>query len=218
MTDEKQQTAEEDVTKAYPLSWPDGWPRTSDDDRERARFRENRDALTVSRAIKRLLVELGRMRAEHVVISSNVELRRDGLPYSGRRPPKDPGAACYFRLDDVPYCLPCDKWDRVADNLAAMASHVSAMRGMERWGVGSVAQQFAGFRALPPKGGTTVCEQGPSWWHVLRVSRDAKIDEIQAAYRVLARKNHPDAGGDAGAMAAINRAWEQAKEQNGIEV
>ena len=44
-------------------------------------------------------------------------------------------------------------------------------------------------------------------YEVLQVHRDAEPDVIRAAYRVLARKNHPDAGGSAERMAALNAAW-----------
>lgn len=44
-------------------------------------------------------------------------------------------------------------------------------------------------------------------YEVLQVDRNAEPDVIRAAYRVLARKNHPDAGGSAERMAALNAAW-----------
>lgn len=42
---------------------------------------------------------------------------------------------------------------------------------------------------------------------VLGVQRSADRAAIQAAYRVLARRHHPDFGGDEQAMARINEAW-----------
>ncbi len=48
-------------------------------------------------------------------------------------------------------------------------------------------------------------------YKVLQVDPEADLEVIQAAYRRLARKHHPDlsAGPEAGArMAALNRAWE----------
>ena len=44
-------------------------------------------------------------------------------------------------------------------------------------------------------------------YEVLQVHRLAETDVIHAAYRVLARKYHPDSGGDAIKMAAITEAW-----------
>ena len=41
---------------------------------------------------------------------------------------------------------------------------------------------------------------------------DAPLATIKGAYRTLMALNHPDHGGDIGAAAAINRAYEQALE------
>ena len=42
---------------------------------------------------------------------------------------------------------------------------------------------------------------------VLGVSPDSNRSAIQAAYRDLARRHHPDFGGDGSKMAALNEAW-----------
>jgi len=42
---------------------------------------------------------------------------------------------------------------------------------------------------------------------VLQVHRRADPEVIRAAYRVLARKHHPDFGGDPATMVALNDAW-----------
>jgi len=44
-------------------------------------------------------------------------------------------------------------------------------------------------------------------YEILQVDRRAHLDVIKAAYRVLARQHHPDAGGSSVQMAAINEAW-----------
>jgi hypothetical protein len=137
---------------AFPLAWPDGWPRAKG--RQRASFKRQGDrgwmeALTVAIARKRLGDELDRLGARYVTLSTNLELRLDGQPRSGQPEPYDPGAAVYFHLQGKPIALACDKWDRVADNIAAIAKHIEAMRGMDRWGVGSAARAFAGYERLP---------------------------------------------------------------------
>jgi curved DNA-binding protein CbpA len=45
-------------------------------------------------------------------------------------------------------------------------------------------------------------------YHVLQVDPSAELDVIQAAYRVLARRYHPDLAGDDTLMKRINAAWE----------
>jgi len=123
------------MTEAYPLAWPAHVRRRTAAQRIRAAFGKTRmvkssfsdnhwrqkEQLSVAEAIRRLFAEIDRMGARYTVISSNVEIRQDGLPRSDRREPVDPGVAVYFRLNDKPYCLPCDRYDRVADNIAAQA-------------------------------------------------------------------------------------------------
>ncbi len=48
----------------------------------------------------------------------------------------------------------------------------------------------------------------PDHYEVLQVHPRAEPDVIRAAYRILARKYHPDMGGDAERMVAINDAWD----------
>ena len=45
-------------------------------------------------------------------------------------------------------------------------------------------------------------------YEILEVSPRARAEVIAAAYRALARKFHPDAGGDERIMIDLNRAWE----------
>lgn len=185
---------------AYPLTWATVYPRTPQHKRKEARFE-------VSFAVARdqLLHELELLDAFAVVISSNVQLRRDGLPYANFREPDDSGVAVYFRIKKKNYVLCCDRWLKVKDNLRAIGLHIAAMRGMERWGVGSLEQAFMGYQALPP-------QQEKKWWDVLGVSPRASDEEIKEAYRKQAKQHHPDNGGSADRMAAINAAYEQAKQ------
>ena len=48
----------------------------------------------------------------------------------------------------------------------------------------------------------------PDYYKILGVSRTADADEIKKAYRKLARKHHPDAGGDEAKFKQINEAYE----------
>jgi len=53
-----------------------------------------------------------------------------------------------------------------------------------------------------------MADEGPDLYRVLQVDPTADPDVIQAAYRVLARKRHPDLVGDEQGMKALNAAWE----------
>lgn len=199
--------------QSYPLSWPPGWKRTEAVSRQRSQFRKasRREgerwvpprSRTVREALDELFLELERLgvRDWDVVVSSNLQVARTtGLPRSGQAEPKDPGVAVYFDLDGRSCVLACDRWDKVADNVYAIAKHIGALRGQDRWGVGSVEQAFAGYTALPE---TT---SGESCWDVLGVDRSASRADVERAYRVRAMTEHPDQGGTDERMARLNQA------------
>jgi curved DNA-binding protein CbpA len=60
-----------------------------------------------------------------------------------------------------------------------------------------------GADAWPPQDSEGMADH----YAVLGVSPDANRSAIQAAYRDLARRHHPDFGGDGSKMAALNEAW-----------
>jgi hypothetical protein len=159
-------------------------------------------------AISRLSGELDRLGATHPILSTNVETRLDGLPRSGQSNPDDPGAAVYFRFKGQPRALACDRWDRVADNIAAIAQHIDALRRIDRYGVGTMEQAFAGYAALPPS--------AEDWWLVLGVSQDATPEQIEAAFLARARVAHPDAGGNHHDMAKLSEARVIARAARGM--
>lgn len=190
---------------AHPLTWPAGWARA--DVQRPSRFgRGHWVKPTVHVATRSVLLELERLGATDVVISTNLALRRDGLPRSGQRKPEDPGVAVYFTLAGQDRVLACDSWDEVGCNLTAIAKHIDALRGQSRWGVGSVEQAFAGFRALPRASG----DETDHWWVVLGVSRHASAEDVRKAARDALRDSHPDRGGDPKRFLAVKSAREQA--------
>ena len=150
-----------------------------------------------------LAAELARLGARKEVLSTNVKLRIDGQPYSNQAQPDDTGAAAYFELKGRPVSLACDKWNRVEDNIWAIVKHIEAIRGQERWGVGSVEQAFRGYMALPGLGQSS----GIQWWSVLGVSINASAEQVKDAYRILVAKHHPDKGGDVEMFHRVQEAW-----------
>jgi len=160
------------------------------------------ESLTVSQALSRLTAEIHRLEGvSRLVISTNIEVRRDGLPYSGQADPKDPGVAVYFTRSKKPYCLACDRWDRVADNLAAVAAHVGALRGIERWGCGTIEQAFTGHLAL--------AYYGVDWRVVFAGAKT--FDDVERMYAERARRAHPDHGGSHEDMRQLNEARDKAR-------
>lgn len=186
----------------YPLSWPERWARTNPNSRRWSNFKA-----TLARGCEEIEREISRLGGRGLIISSNIQPRLDGRPYSNQAAPKDPGVAVYFSLKQRPTVLACDKWLGPEENLWAIVKHVEAMRGQARWGVGSIEQAFAGYTALPERAG------GISWWEVLGVSISATEEQINEAYRLKAKKCHPDTGGSHDAMAALNEAYRMATNQ-----
>jgi DnaJ domain len=193
--------------QAYPLSWPDGWPRTkfrsSSNFVRAAKYGASRHSMQESADF--LIGELDLLGATKGVLSTNIKRRLDGVPYSGQAQPTDPGAALYFELKGKPVSLACDKWNRVEDNVWAIAKHIEALRGQNRWGVGSIEQAFRGYTALPAVGES----EASSWWKTLGVAINATTDQVRAAYRILAKNHHPDNGGDVEMFRRLSAAMER---------
>lgn len=138
------------------------------------------------------------MGGSQLVITTDVELRKDGLPRADRGPPRDPGVAVYFVYKKKPMCFACDRWNTIGDNIRAIGQTVAALRGIERWGSGSMIEQaMQGFTALP-------APEQP--FQVLGVKPNATRLEIEAAFRKLAAEFHPDRGDTSDRMARVNRA------------
>lgn len=193
--------------QAYPLSWPNGWKRTPVGLRTRARFKRDRQELSIADAVGRILVELSYMgiSSQRAVISTNVEPRLDGLPRSGKEV-SDPGAAVYWEVGKSSRCMAIDMYDRVADNLAAIAATLSAMRAIERHGGATILDRaFLGFAALPERA-------TQAWRETLGIGEGlANLDIVEQRFRSLAKVHHPDTGGDSDKFNEIVQAREAAR-------
>lgn len=215
---------------AYPLCWPAGWKRakhrtradfgrqqvsTYSDQFGRPYTSTSKKRLTVNDGTGRVLDSLRKMGVGdyNVIVSTNIQVRRDGLPYSNQSEPGDPGVAIYWQKNGKKQCMAVDRYDRVADNLAAIAATLEAMRAIERHGGAEILERaFLGFQSLPPP-----INGGRPWQEVLRIN-GANVSHISLAsieenYRILAMEHHPDRGGDPNKMAELNEAIRQAREQ-----
>ena len=202
------------MTIAFPLAWPEGWKRTP----TYRRTSSSRFNTTFAAARSDLLKELRLLNAKAVVISSNMAVRNDGLPYAetARRKIEDPGVAVYFARGERRLVMARDVFQTVHDNLRSIGLAIAAMRTMERHGGGDLMDRaFEGFAALPPP--TPKQEPGTSWREVLRVpvgaSAATSLELAERNYRDLAKHMHPDNGGSHIAMAAINTAIEAARRE-----
>jgi hypothetical protein len=198
---------------AYPLAWPEGWPRSrgrksGQFGKQERQYTEtgsyNRKAdLTLAEAMKRVRYELERLGVNVVddsIVSTNLRLNMAGLPRADQGEPGDPGVAVYFQKKNGPMrVIAIDAYYRVRDNLAAIAATLEAMRAIERHGGAQILERaFTGFAALTAP--------GKNWWDVLEVKPDASREIIEANFRRLAHDRHPDRGGSHDDMATLNEA------------
>lgn len=212
------------MVEASPLHWPAGWPRTPKAKRTAARFSTRgvrsyqvggsthsyavKQQLTIATALDRVLAEVSAfgVRRQDVVISTNLRLKIDGLPYSGQKEPEDPGAAVYWvSREGQPQCIASDRYTRVADNLAALAASLDALRALERHGGAEILNRaFQGFKALPGGEGAAVAPVLTLDTAARRIAEWADVEPqdvlrvkstFTLARRIALSKTHPDTGG-----------------------
>ena len=213
----------------FPLKWPFGWKRTAPADRQRFTAREATQVakqvwdasnqrhvdrvvhgtkpVSMRTACERLAYQLEKVGAAVAVLSTNVELTMAGEPRGDRRDPEDPGAAVYFRLLDKDRVLACDCWQSVAQNIAAIAGHIEALRRIERYGVGTLAQAFTGYDALPAPG----ADNRAPWRRTFEFKPTDLItpEIVQARYRSMAKQFATNEG----ALLNLNLAREAALQE-----
>lgn len=147
------------------------------------------------------------VREGDTIISTNVEVRLDGLPYSNRSAPHDPGVAIYWKdSKGRKKCMAVDRYDRVADNIAAIAATLDGMRAIQRHGGAEILERtFLGFAQLPER-------VGRQWREVLGFGEGhVTKEDVDSQFKARARKVHSDhnGGGDE-LMIELNRARQDA--------
>lgn len=205
----------------YPLCWPANWKRVTS--RARAQFGKvstefdaskgshryaGKSRLSIEDSFQRIEYELERFGVDTatVNVSTNLRVNMRGIPAGNQGEPSDPGAAVYWTLKGQSQCMAIDRYDRVADNLAAIAATLEALRAIERHGGGSVLERaFIGFAELP-------APRSADWRTVLCIHPQTNVtpEIIENAFRVLAVRRHPDKGGSHEMMSELNAAREAA--------
>lgn len=183
---------------AFPLTWPEGFPRSKN--RESGRFQTTLPAAlkNVQDSIRKFGQDSNKP-VSNITISSNVTL--------GAHRPTDPGVAIWFTWVNMQICIPVDRYNSVEANLQAIHHIVEARRTELRHGtLALVRATFTGFKALP----------APDWRSTLKLSGQVTAEQVDAAYRQLAKSAHSDAGGSDQAMIALNAARDAAKKELGV--
>ncbi len=140
-------------------------PHPHPNERRRAPYK-----VSDGQGLEALQYELARIGATNVVISTNIETKRDGTPYANQPGViTDPGAAVYYSTAQFKdRVIACDKWQRVYHNVYAIAKALEALRAVERSGATQILDRiFNAFGALPAAAGAPV--ERP-WWEVLQLA------------------------------------------------
>lgn len=210
--------------ESYPLTWPAGWKRTKPGQRRQAKFSKRtyvtsvpgeagyhrNSEVTIAGGTKRVLEQLRAMgvREGDAIISTDLKVRLDGFPYSAQKEPENPGVAVYWKKgkDTQHKVIAVDLYSRIADNLAAIAATLEAMRAIERHGGAVIMERaFSGFLSLP----------APNTWRAIigfEDDADPSLGLVRKLYRGLAQDHHPDKGGSESKMAELN--WAMAEAEN----
>lgn len=185
--------------KAYPLHWPEAWPRTKTPAKSQFKTSLSGALNNVEKSIELFGKDSGK-KATNVIISSNVTL--------GQQRPADAGVVAYFDWDDISTCIAVDRYAKVEENLQAIHHCIEAERTkLRHGGLNLVRAAFRGYAALPPPSAGT---EGREWWEILKVGKGDSKTTVQRAYKVMRALYHPDKPtGDAHRFNEVQQAWEQ---------
>jgi hypothetical protein len=187
----------------YPIDWPPNVPRTRY--REESAFAKSRGFTAARDGVYKQIDMMGS--TSHVVITSNLPLRSNGVPYSaGPGMIADPGIAVWWVKRGTEHAIACDRWKSCVENMRAIEKTLEALRGIARWGSAEMVDSaFAGFAALPPgsgvESGVAPASTRPQTWRELFGVSIAPWCDLPAAdllaivktrHREEIKKCHPD--------------------------
>lgn len=178
-------------------AWPKA-PTPAGDRLSRYRFKAKWSA-----TLDLLEHELGALGATDIVVQLALQerdIRNDGWPRAGATP-SSPGAILSFghpQQGRVQYAV--DRYEEWQHNLRAIGLALEALRAVDRYGVSSRGEQYAGWKALPAS--TTPAmnvEQAVAWVAgisgLLAAAIQRNAQAAREALRIAAMRTHPDNGG-----------------------
>ncbi len=193
------------MSQEYPLHWPPEWPRSKQQTTSQFKTTLAGALRNVQDSLRMFGTDSGK-KVESVLISSNVTL--------GKQNPTDTGVAIYFTWDEIATCIAVDRYKKVEDNLQAIHHCLEAERTkLRHGGLNLVRAAFRGYAALPPPSSMATLH----WSDVLGTHPDAPFESVTRAYKKLRSEKHPDKGGDVAEFDAVEKAYDRAKRDKGIE-
>jgi len=194
------------MTQAYPLRWPDHWPRHKGQQDSDTRFKG--PTFQWNRVYRGLKEELRRIGATDIVVSTNQPLRVDGEPYAQQRNISDVGVAVYFMRNGKALVMAQDRFWSIIGNMRSLTISIEGLRQMERHGGATMMERaFDGFAALPAP---------EDCWKILQIDQHARSgmvtrELIRQAFRERAKEGH----GNGGDMDRLVKARDEALEKIG---
>lgn len=109
--------------------------------------------------------------------------------------------------------MACDRWLEVHENIRAIGLAVEGLRAIDRAGASQILERaYTAFGALPAAESAPILRP---WWEVLGFPENAlgalSLAVVDARYREIAAKVHPDKTGDDVALRELNAAREAAR-------
>lgn len=120
------------------------------------------------------------------------DIRLDGQPYASTKP-AHPGVTVAFDSRHGSLKYTADKFATWQENLRAIALGLEALRKVDRYGMTSRGEQYAGWKALP-SGENSLRDKG------------TELIRRHGGVREALKATHPDHGGDPAEFAAVQAA------------
>lgn len=179
--------------------------------------------ISFDRIVRDLASEVEKHGGERLIIQLALQpdsFRRDGLPYASSLP-AHPGVIVSFDGTHGPVKMPCDAFEDWKTNLRAISVTLGHLRGVDRYGVSQHGEQYRGWTALPAgpqemSGAEAAAfiashvEFIPASWLTERK------DAFETAYRIVAKKLHPDSGGNEEEFKKLQTAAEVLRRHHGV--
>jgi hypothetical protein len=158
----------------------------------------SRFQITTKQAVDELEEDILALGGRSIILTSN---KRDLLNDEADEP-EDAGVAMHFLLGGKQQVFACDRYNCIRCNVRALGLTVRNFRAIKRYGASDMLDlALEALAALPPP---------VSPWQVLEIDPGSSFEQIEAAFRRLAMKHHPDRGGSTAAMAELIRARDEA--------
>lgn len=112
----------------------------------------------IGQTVDELAVELGRLGVPRAVLELDIterDCRRDGNIRADAKPTSPRVVLSFEHPEQGATRIPADRFDAWHDNVRAIRLALEALRAVDRYGITRHAEQYRGWQALPPAGGSS---------------------------------------------------------------